>query len=165
MNRRIAIVTVTLALTVAALPLVAQVPGNPQSGQQPHGQGFGRAGRGGPGGPGRPGGGPGILPGLNRIQLSDAQREQVRGIMDEARQSGAPGAEVGQAERALHAALLAGDLQAVETAKAAVNAAHAAALERRVELTQRIVQILTPAQRQELARLPAPGRRGGDGQH
>ena len=163
MNRRTTIVTMTLALALGAFPLLAQVPGQPQSGQETAGRGFGRGGRGGPGRPGAAG--PGILPGLNRIDLSDAQREQVHAIMGDARQNGDPMADMGQAEHALNTAILAGDAQAIETAKAALTTAQAASLERRVALSQRLVQILTPAQRQELARLPGPGRRGGNGQH
>ena len=66
----------------------------------------------------------------------------------------------------LHAALLADtpDLQAIETAKAAVNSARAADLDHRVEMMQRVAQILTPAQRQKLLQLEAQGpSRGGRG--
>jgi Spy/CpxP family protein refolding chaperone len=110
----------------------------------------------------------GILPGLNRVGLSDAQREQIRAILDQERQSGDPGEKMRQAEQALHTAVLADtpDVQGIESAKSALNAAHAAELDRQVELMQKVAQVLTPAQRQELAQLPPPGpRRGGPGQH
>lgn len=150
MNRRMAIAAGALALSLGTLPLLAQGPG---SGFQP-GQRMGGPGRGGPGGPGA------ILPGLNRLDLTDAQREQVRAVLEQERQSGNPGEKVRQAEQALHAAIFAdtADPQALESAKAALNAAHASELDRRVELMQKIGQILTPAQRQELARMPGPGR-------
>jgi Spy/CpxP family protein refolding chaperone len=164
MNRRIAIVA-ALALTLGALPLMAQQGSGGGFGQ---GQGQGQGQRmGGPGrgrGPGGPGGPMAVLPGLNQVDLTDAQREQVRGIMEQERQSGDPGEKVREAEQALHAAVLADtpNPQAIDAAKGALNAAHVAELDHRVELMQKIVQILTPAQRQELAQWQPPaGRRGG----
>lgn len=148
MTRRIAIAA-ALALSLGALPLMAQGPG---------GQRMGGPGRGGPGGP------MGIFPGLNRVQLTDAQREQIRAILEQERQSDDPGQKVREAEQALHTAVLSGDTAGVETAKAALNAAHTAELDHRVAVMQKVVQVLTPAQRQELAQLPPPGR-GGRGPH
>jgi Spy/CpxP family protein refolding chaperone len=160
MNRRIALAA-ALALSLCALPLMAQQPpaGGVGQGQRMGGPGRGR-------GPGGPGGPLGVLPGLNQVDLSDQQREQVRAIMEQERQtSGDPGQKSRDAEQALHAALLADtpDPQVIESAKAALNTAHAAELDHRVELMQKIVQILTPVQRQQLAQLqpPAGGRRGG----
>jgi Spy/CpxP family protein refolding chaperone len=157
MNRRIAIAAAVLAVSLGTLSLVAQQPGDVQPGPRRGGPGqFGPGGRGGPGGPG------GLMPGLNRVDLSDAQREQVRAVLEQERPSGNPGEKVRQAEQALHAAVLAdaANPQAIESAKAALNAAHAAELDHRVELMQKIAQILTPAQRQELAQMPGPGGRG-----
>jgi Spy/CpxP family protein refolding chaperone len=153
MNRRIAIAAAVLAVSLGTLSLVAQ---QPPDGFQPRQRMGGPGGRGGPGGPG------GIMPGLNRVDSSDAQREQVRAVLEQERQSGNPGEKVRQAEQALHAAVLAdaANPQAIESAKAALNAAHVAELDRRVELMQKIAQILTPAQRQQLAQLPGPGGRG-----
>ena len=158
MNRRFAIVAVVAVLALGAATLVAQ---SPAGGTQPGQQRMGGPGRGGPG----RGGGPGILPGLNHLDLSDAQREQVRAIMESGRQSGDPGEKMAQAEHGLNAALLADvpDPQAIESAKAAVNAAQAALLDRRIDLMQKIAQVLTPAQRQELAQMPGPGRGRGFG--
>jgi Spy/CpxP family protein refolding chaperone len=146
-------IAAALALSLGALPLMAQGPG---------GQRMGGPGRGGPGGP--------IFPGLNRVSLTDAQREQIRGILDQDRPADDPGEQVRQAEQALHAAVLAADAAGVETAKAALNAAHAAELDHRISVMQKVVQVLTPAQRQELAQLPPPGpggrgRRGGGPRH
>jgi Spy/CpxP family protein refolding chaperone len=145
MNRRI-VIAMGLALSLGAIPLIAQ-------GAQGPGQRPGGPGRGGPGGPGRGGpGGPGILAGIQQLDLTEAQREQIRALMDQARQGGDPGSPIRDAELKLHAAVMASppDLQAIETLKAALNAAHAAELEHRVDLMLKAAQILTPAQRTEL---------------
>lgn len=155
MTRRITIAA-ALALMLGTLPLLAQGPGGPG------GQRMGGPGRGGPGGPGGP---MGILPGLNRVDLTDAQREQIHGLLAQQRQAGDPGEKLRQAEQALRGAVLAEDTQGLEAAKAALNAAQAAALDQRIELMQKVAQILTPAQRQQLAELPPPpaGRGRGRG--
>ncbi len=160
MNRRIALVAAALAVALGALPLMAQ-QGSGGGFDQGPGQRMGGPGRGrGPGGPGGP---MAVLPGLNQVDLTDAQRDQVKGIMDQERQSGDPGEKVREAEQALHAAVLADtpNPQAIDAAKGALNAAHVAELDHRVELMQKIVQVLTPAQRQQLAQWQGPGRRGG----
>ena len=84
--------------------------------------------------------------------------------MEEGRQED-PGAAMREAEQKLHAALLADtvDLAAVEAAKTAINTAHAAELDHRVEMMQKVAQILTTAQRQQLQKLPPPGPRPGAG--
>jgi Spy/CpxP family protein refolding chaperone len=105
----------------------------------------------------------GVFPGLNQVGLSDEQREQVRGILEQERQSANPAQGLRQAEEALHTAVLADvpDPQAIQAAKAALATAQAAELDHRVELMQKIAAILTPAQRQQLAQLqPPPGARG-----
>ena len=141
MNRRIVIAAAALALSLGALPLLAQGPG--------------RGGRGGPGPMG-------VFPGLNEVGLSDQQREQVRGILEQERQAGAPGQGVRQAEQALHAAVLADapDPHAIQAAKGALATAQSAELDHRVDLMQKIAAVLTPAQRQQLAQLQPPGGRG-----
>lgn len=156
MTRRIALAA-ALVLTLGALPLVAQGPGGA----------FGRAGQR-MGGPGRGPGGPmGLLPGLDRVNLTDTQREQIRGILEEERQSGDdPAGKMREAEHALVSGVLAGDAAGIEAGTAAVNAAQTAGLERRVELMQKVAQVLTAEQRQQLAELPPPpgprGRGRGD---
>jgi Spy/CpxP family protein refolding chaperone len=137
--------TAILAAALAAVPLLAQGPG---------GQGRGRGGRG-PGGPG----GPGIMGMVQHLDLSDAQRQQLQALGDEERKNGDPGAQVRDAERKLHAAILAEtpDLQAIDAARAAVNAAHAAELDHRIEMMEKVAQILTSAQRSQLLKLPPPG--------
>ena len=152
MTRRL-MIAAGLTLSLGALPLLAQGPGRPG---EPGGPGRpGGQGRGGPGGPG----GPGIFAMVRQLDLTDAQREQLRGLMEEGRQDGDPGAGVRDAEQKLHAAVLADtpDLQAIQALKATLNAAHAAELDHRIEMMEKVAQILTPAQKQELLRLPPPG--------
>jgi len=156
MNRRTTITALVIALSLGALPLAQGTGGGFQPGQRMGGPGRG------PGGPGGP------LPGLGRLDLSDAQREQLRAIMEEGRQGDHPGQKLREAEQALNAAVF-GETpnpQAIESAKAALAAAQAADLDRRIELMQRVGQILTPAQRQQLAQMPSPGQKGrGFGRH
>jgi Spy/CpxP family protein refolding chaperone len=147
MNRRFAMVAV-LAIALGALPVLAQ-----GRGQRPGGPG----GRG-PGGPG------GILGMVHQLDLTDTQKAQVRALMEDARSGGDPGGAVRTAEQTLHAAVLADapDPQAIEGLKAAVNAAHASELDHRIEMMQKVAQILTPAQRQQLLKMQPPGPpRGG----
>ena len=150
MTRRL-MIAVGLALSLGALPLLAQAPG-----------GRGGPGRGGPGGPFGP---PGVFPMLHQLDLSDAQREQLRGLMQDGRQGGDPGAATRDAEQKLHAAVLADtpDLQAIESLKAALNTAHAAELDHRIEMMEKVAQILTPAQKQQLLKLQAQGPPPGRG--
>lgn len=159
MNRRLVIVAAALALALGGLPLMAQQNAGGGFGPGPRAVGQGRGGRG-------PGGPMGVFPGLAQLDLTDAQREQIRTIVEQERQAaGNPGEKLRQAEQTLHAALLADtpDQQAIEAAKAALNAAQSAELDARVQLMSKIASILTPAQRQQLAQMPPPpgGRRGG----
>jgi protein CpxP len=153
MNRRIAIAAAALAVSLGALPLMAQAPGGGFGAAEQRPGGPGRGGRG-----GGPGGPMAVLPGLNQVGLTDAQREQVRSILEQERQSDNPGEKLRQAEEALRAAVLADapDAQAIEAAKAAVDTARATELDRRVAIMQKIAQILTPAQRQQLVQMPPP---------
>ena len=143
MTRRM-VMAAMLALSVGALPLLAQ--------------GSGQRGR----GPLGPGGPPGLFPGIQQLDLADAQKEQLRALMDEARQNGDPGAAVRAAEQKLHAAVLADppDLQTIESQRAALNAAHTAELDHQIAMMQKVAQILTPAQKQQLLALQAQGPRG-----
>ena len=148
MNRRIVVVAAALAVVVGGLPLLAQQgPG-------------GRGGRGGPGGP------MAVFPGLAAVGLTDAQREQMRSIMEQERQATAdPRERLREAEAALHAAILADapDQHAIDNAKARLGAAQAAELDARVQLMGKVAALLTSAQRQQLAAVQPPpgGRRGG----
>ncbi len=150
--------TFAVAALVAALgtiPMIAQGQG-PGGGFGPGPQGRGR----GPGGPGPGGpGGPNLLAMVNELDLSDAQRQQLRQIMEEARRAGGPGAGVREAEKKLHEAFLAEtpDSAAIDALKAALNTAHAAELDHRVAMMLKVAQILTPAQREQLLKLRLQG--------
>jgi protein CpxP len=100
--------------------------------------------------------------------LTDAQRAQIRTIMEQARE-GRGGSPAGVAlERQLQAELLADvpDEQKIETLRQQLVQAHAEGLARRIEVEKQIAQVLTPEQRakvrDELAKVPEPraGRRG-----
>ena len=137
--------------TIAAAVLITALGAITVMAQGPGPQGRGR----GPGGPG----GPNVLAMVRQLDLSETQREQVRQVMEEGRQGGDPGAALRDAERKLHEALLADtpDAGSVETLKSAVNAAHAAELDQRIAMIQKVAQILTPAQRQQLLNLRPQG--------
>ena len=113
----------------------------------------------GPGGRGMgPGGfGPGPLPMLGRLDLTDAQRDQVKSILSEK-----PGQSNRQAldtlQRDLTTAIRADqpDLAKIEQLKSSISEAQSAALNDRVDLQLRIAQqVLTPEQRQKARELPA----------
>jgi Spy/CpxP family protein refolding chaperone len=121
-----------LVAALGAIPVVAH-----QQGQQ--GQAVGRAmrgdGPGGSGGPGRGGrggpGGPNLIGAASRLDLSDAQRDQLKALMADERKDDR-GVKVRETEQKLHAAVLADtpDTAAIEGLKAALNSAHAAELDR-----------------------------------
>jgi Spy/CpxP family protein refolding chaperone len=113
--------------------------------------------RGGPRGFGPGRGGP--FPMLQRLDLTDAQKEQVRAILAER-----SGQQSGQALAKLHqdlqAAVMADtpDTAKIEQLKASINEAEANALNERVDLQLRIAQILTSEQRQKAREVPARPR-------
>jgi Spy/CpxP family protein refolding chaperone len=99
---------------------------------------------------------------LQRLDLTDAQKEQVRAIFAE--RSGQNAAQtLGKLQRDLAAAVMADtpDTAKIEQLKASINDAEAAALNERVDLQLRIAQILTPEQRQKARDLPAAPRGRG----
>jgi len=137
-----------LAMLVAgavAIPVIAQPP---------------QGGR----GPGRGPGFDGALPILRELNLTDAQREQIRAITDAQRTADNPRRNLTDLERQLQSALLADapDHQKIEELKASIASASAAALEARIDVESRIAQVLTPEQRAQAraALEKAPGRRG-----
>ncbi len=158
MTRRL-LVAAALMLTVAGLgtlPVLAQSPAPQAPGQRMGGPGRGR-------GPG--GAGPGLMPLLQQLDLTDQQREQVRQLMQESRPAPGSMQPIRDAELSLHAAIF-GDApnpQGIDTSKAALNAAHAAELDQQIELMAKIAQILTPDQRQQLLKLEAQGPPAGRG--
>ena len=146
----------TLWTTLAAL-LVAAIALATVSAQAPEGrERQGRSGRGfGPGGPGM----------LQKLNLTDAQREQVRGIVEQQRQGDqAPGKKLADLQLELHALVFADspDHAKIDQVKADIAQAEAAALNARVETDLKIAQILTAEQRAK-ARELRPGGRGGRG--
>jgi Spy/CpxP family protein refolding chaperone len=151
---------VVLAIAVAAVATMTVFAQSPQ-GRGPGGPG----GRGfGPGGPGAPGG----LPMLRQLDLTEAQREQVRAIMEGQRGQG-PG-KLPQLQKELQLALLADTLdpQKVDALKSGIAAATADELATRIEVESRVAQVLTPEQRAQARDLVGkmgppnggPGRRG-----
>lgn len=149
---------VALAAT-AAIPVIAQPPQAPQPSQGRVGPG-----RGGPGGP---------LPLLRGLNLTDAQREQVRALTVERRnQADNPSRKVAELEKQLRLAIFADapDQQKISELKAAIDAASAEELTARIDFQTRVAQILTDEQRAQARealtndagrRGPAFGRRGG----
>ena len=139
---------------VAALVLVAAAIATVSA----QGQGPGRRGM----GPGPGGFGPGPLPMLGRLDLTDAQKDQIKSILSE--KSGQTDRQtLGTLERDLNAAIMADqpDLSKIEQLKSSIAEAQTAALNDRVDLQLRIAQqVLTPEQRQKARDLP-PGRGRG----
>ena len=128
-------------------------------GQDPAVQGGGRGqgmmGRGmmGPGGPGMRGGpgGPGGMFGLplRALELTDAQREQVKAIMESHRDAQkAAGDKMMEARKALHDAIAADafDEAAIRAAAGAVAALDADAAVQQARIRAEIFAILTPEQ-------------------
>jgi Spy/CpxP family protein refolding chaperone len=147
-----AVVTMVLAAAVA-IPVIAQPP---QGGRGP-----------GPG-PGRGWGFDGALPILRGLNLTDAQREQIRTITEGQRTGDNTRQNVMDLERQLQAAILAEtpDQQKIDDLKNSIATASAAQLAARIELQSRIAQVLTPEQRAQareaLGKAPT-GRRGRPG--
>jgi periplasmic protein CpxP/Spy len=141
--------TAVAALMVAAavaIPVIAQPP---------------QGGR----GPGRGPGMGGPLPMLRGLNLTDAQRDQIKTLTEQRRTGENPRQNLMDLERQLHAAILADtpDQQKIEELKSSIAAASAQELAARIDLESRIAQILSPEQRAQareaVAKGPA-GRRG-----
>ncbi|HEU4938635.1 MAG TPA: Spy/CpxP family protein refolding chaperone [Vicinamibacterales bacterium] len=137
-----------LAMVVAgavAIPVIAQPP------QGGRGQGRGPAFD-------------GALPLLRGLNLTDAQREQIRSITEAQRTGDNPRRNVMDLERQLQAAVFAEtpDQSKIDQLKNSIAAARAEELTSRIELQSRIVQVLTPEQRAQARETlgKAPGRRG-----
>lgn len=146
---------VAVLAALALIPIAAQEAQRPQAPGRGMGRGFG------PGGPG--GGGPGIV---HRLDLTETQREQLKAIMQERRES-KPGATMMELQKQLQTALFADtvDLAKVEQLKAAIASAEAAMLSARIDTELKINQLLTPEQRAKARELiasgPGPGRGRG----
>lgn len=118
-------------------------------------QGFGR-------GPGRgmgPGG-PGPMGVLQRLDLTDEQRTEIKALLEE-RKAEAPEQKVMDLQKQLHEAIFAAtpDTAKISEIKTAIDAAASEALDDRVALQLKIAQVLTPEQREKARAFE--GRRGG----
>jgi Spy/CpxP family protein refolding chaperone len=139
-----------------SVPLVAQPPQGTAERGPGHGGFGGSMGRGGPGMG---------LPFLRELNLTDAQREQVRALTED-RRGQVPPAKGADLQRELGLAIFADapDQQKIEALKSAIAAAHAEELAARIELETRIAQVLTPEQRaQARSRLENGGPPHGRG--
>jgi periplasmic protein CpxP/Spy len=116
--------------------------------------------------PGHPGDGPGLglLPMLHALNLTDAQKDQIKALVEAEHQAGPP--RTMELEQKLHAAILADqpNLQTIDSLKTAVSAAQAEDLDRRIDHLQKLAQILTSEQKQQLLAMHAQHARGGRGQ-
>lgn len=145
------IVMVALVAGIALISLSAQSPA-PQQARPDRPEA--RQGR---GGFGRGGG-----PLFERLDLTDAQREQIRTIMKENADGDRPGAKQAELEQQLRAAIFADtpDLGKIEQLKASIAEAEAAALTRRIDTELKVSQVLTAEQRAKARTLEGPGMRG-----
>jgi protein CpxP len=151
-----------LALTVglAAGAYAAAQDQNTGEGRKPF---IGRRGPLGPGGPGRggPGGPMGTGLALERLDLSEAQRDQIRALMESQRVHIEPLAErASAARRALEEAISAGtfDEGAVRSRHADLAAVEVDLAVARARLHADLLQLLTPEQRAEQEKLAAERR-------
>ena len=155
MTRSIWATAAALIIAAAvAIPVIAQPP----------------QGRGGPGGPMGPGGfgGRGGFPMLHALDLTDAQREQIRTITRQQRDAtDSPQQKLATLQKQLHLAILAEspDTQKIDELKTAITAAAGEALTSRIDIESRIAQVLTPEQRtkarEALAQAGPPNGRPG----
>ncbi len=155
--KRIGLGVAAVVLGLSAVAAVsAQGPGGNDGGQPPF---AGRGGRGGPvgrmGGPGGPGG---IGIPLNRLNLTDAQRDQVKSVVDSHGAELRPLAEKAMTtRRALEQAVTA---DAIDEGAIRAKAADVATVESdmavaRARVHADILQVLTPDQRAKLKELQA----------
>ncbi len=141
--------TTLVALLVAAVAIVtvaAQEP--PPAGRQGSARGKGL--------------GPAAAPVLQRLNLTDEQRQQIRGILEQQRQGDQTAAKkLAELRRDLQAAVFADtpDRSKIDQLEADLAKAEAAALHVRIETDLKIAQILTPEQRAK-AREDQGGRAG-----
>ena len=154
MTRKIWLATAAVALAgVIAIPVMAQPP---------QGRGAGRgAGMGMGPGPGGPGGGRGGPMGMLRgVDLTEAQRAQIKTIHESARGGDTPRVDVMELQKQLHLAILADSVDApkLEELKVALANAEAVALAKRIDVETRIAQVLTAEQRAKARQALEQGR-------
>lgn len=134
---------IAIAAAVAVTTAVSAGAGQPPVSRGPRpGQG-----RGGPRGP---------LPILRQLNLTDAQRNQIKALADEERAASdaqSPARKLVELQRALEAAVFndTPDHAQIDQLRAGIADAEAGLLAARVELQLKVAQILTPEQR-KLAR-------------
>lgn len=145
MKQKIWAGAVAMVIAIAAASSLGAQPPQGPGGRGPGRGTFGEpGGRGGPGGPGMP------LPMLRALNLTDAQREQIRALTEQQRdQTNDPRRKVADLERQLQLVVFADapDQQKTDELKNALAAAAAEEIAARIELETRIAQILTPEQR------------------
>lgn len=153
--------TRTLWTAVAVVALAASIP---LMAQPPQGRGFGRGMGPGPGGPGGPGMGPGPMGIFQQLNLTEAQREQIRAMTEEWRKD-PPEVRMMELEKQLHTLVFsdAPDLGKINELKAAIAAAQSEHLSRRVDHELQLVQVLTPEQLAKAREIIANGRPPGPG--
>lgn len=153
MKRTVMAAAVVAALTAAAVAVTAQGPG-------PRGPRGGQMGPGGPGGPR----GPMPVELIRGLDLSDAQRDQVRTIAESHREAFTEVAgKMRDARERLTAAVDADtvDEAAIRAASANVAAVMADEAVLRAKVRAEIFNILTPEQQQQAKQRPARPRRAG----
>ena len=101
-----------------------------------------------------------IIQMMQTLDLSADQKQQIHSLLMQTLEADDSAKQIMAATRQLHAAVLAEvpDPQALDTIKASLNAAHAAELDRHIDLMLKVAQTLTSEQRQQLLKLHASGQ-------
>lgn len=160
LNRTTKLLTAALAVITLGLGSIAmaQPPadGGNGGGRRGHfGRGFGPGGPGGPGGAGLP---------LRELELTDAQREQVKGIFDSNKDEfQAIGARLKTARQAQMAAVQAQpvDEASIRAKSAELGAVEADAAVLRAKVHSAVFQVLTPEQQEKAKSLQAEREKRG----
>ncbi len=148
-------IAVMMVAAAIAIPMFAQPP------QGGGGRGPGRGGFGGPGGG---------IPLLRELNLTDAQRTQIRALTEQRRTQGDdPRRKTMDLQRQLELAIFADapEPQKIDDLRKSVAAATAEELAARIELQSRVAELLTPEQRAQAREKLGnstprrPGRGGG----
>jgi protein CpxP len=105
------------------------------------------------------------MPMLRGLDLTDAQKEQIKTLTEQRRTGEDPRRNLMDLERQLQAAILADtpDQQHIDELKRSIATASDQALAARIELQSRIAQILTPEQRAQAREAVGKGPGGRRG--
>jgi protein CpxP len=158
LNRTTKLLTAALAVITLGLGSIAmaQPPDGGGGGRRGHfGRGFGPGGPGGPGGAGLP---------LRELELTDAQREQVKGIFDSHKDEfQAIGERLKTARQAQMAAVQAQPLDeaSIRAKSADLAAVEADATVLRAKVHAAVFQVLTPEQQEKAKALQAEREKRG----